>query len=50
MGLSLAELLAKPRQELAELYDEWAAKIRVQEKSRRDTTVAFLSVEDEQHT
>jgi hypothetical protein len=42
VGLSLADLLAKPRQELAELYDEWAAKIRVQEKSRRDTTVSFL--------
>jgi hypothetical protein len=43
---SLAQLLAKPRQELAELGEEWAAKIRVQEKSRRDTTVSFLLLPD----
>jgi hypothetical protein len=42
VDLSLPQLLAKPRQELAELCDEWVAKIRVLEKAHRDTTVSYL--------
>ncbi|HZT80484.1 MAG TPA: hypothetical protein VFA26_09685, partial [Gemmataceae bacterium] len=39
--VSLADLLARPRPELAALCDEWAARARAQEKARRDGTLPF---------
>src|SRR4029077_14965992 len=35
IDISLAELLAKPRKELAELADEWTTKIHIQEQGHR---------------
>src|SRR5262245_23932635 len=39
--VSLADLLGKPRAELAELADECLGRVRVQEKARRDGTLSF---------
>jgi hypothetical protein len=38
---SLAELLAKPRAELATLYEETAAQVQIREKAHREGTLAF---------
>ena len=41
IDVSLAELLAKPRSELAGLAEEWAARAQVQEQARRERRVIF---------
>jgi hypothetical protein len=44
IDLSLAELLTKPRAELAAMADEFAAKIQIQEKGRREGQLPFTLI------
>jgi hypothetical protein len=41
IDLSLADLLTKPRVQLAEMADEWATRIQIQEKGRREGRLPF---------
>jgi hypothetical protein len=43
---SLADLLTRPRSELAELVDEWLTRIRLQEKSLRERKTRFVLLTD----
>ena len=43
---SLAELLTKPRAELAALCDEWTARVRLQEKAHREGSAPFALLPD----
>jgi hypothetical protein len=46
IDLSLADLLSKPRAQLAEMADECAKGIQIQEKSRREGQLAFHLLPD----
>ncbi len=39
--VSLADLLDKPRAELAEMADDWTSRLQIQERARREGTLPF---------
>jgi hypothetical protein len=41
IDIPFADLLGKPRAELAALADEWTARVQIQEKARREGTLTF---------
>jgi hypothetical protein len=44
---SLAELLARPRSELAALTDEWASRVQLMERGRREGRVTYALLPEE---